>query len=34
MLWPIIFGVFIVLHGLIHLLYFGQSRRLFELQPQ
>jgi len=29
----IIFGVFIVLHGLIHLLYFGQSRRLFELQP-
>jgi hypothetical protein len=33
MLWPIIFGVFIVLHGLIHLLYFGQSRRLFELQP-
>jgi len=29
----IIFGVFIVLHGLVHLLYFGQSRRLFELQP-
>ena len=28
-----IFGVFIVLHGLIHLFYFGQSRRLFELQP-
>ena len=28
----IIFGVFIVLHGLVHLLYFGQSRRLFELQ--
>lgn len=26
-------GVFIVLHGLVHLLYFGQSRRLFELQP-
>ncbi|MEJ2737410.1 MAG: hypothetical protein P8189_28285 [Anaerolineae bacterium] len=25
-------GVFIVLHGLVHLLYFGQSRRLFELQ--
>ncbi len=27
-----IVGVFIVLHGLVHLLYFGQSRRLFELQ--
>jgi hypothetical protein len=22
-----------VLHGLVHLLYFGQSQRLFELQP-
>jgi len=29
----IIVGVFIVLHGLVHLLYFGQSRRFFELQP-
>ena len=28
-----ILGVFMVLHGLVHLLYFGQSRRLFELQP-
>ena len=28
-----IFGAFIVLHGLVHLLYFGQSQRLFELQP-
>jgi len=28
-----IFGAFIVLHGLVHLLYFGQSRRLFELRP-
>lgn len=27
-----IIGLFIVLHGLVHLLYFGQSRRLFELQ--
>jgi hypothetical protein len=27
------FGAFIVLHGLVHLLYFGQSRRLFELRP-
>ena len=26
-------GVFLVLHGLVHLLYFGQSQRLFELQP-
>lgn len=29
----IIFGIFIVLHGLVHLLYFGQSARYFELQP-
>jgi uncharacterized membrane protein YphA (DoxX/SURF4 family) len=29
----IIFGVFIVLHGLVHLLYLGQSARYFELQP-
>jgi hypothetical protein len=28
-----IFGVFIVLHGLVHLLYSGQSARLFKLQP-
>ena len=28
-----VFGVFIVLHGLVHLLYFGQSARLFELRP-
>ena len=33
MLLRLIVGVFIVLHGLVHLLYFGQSRRLFELQP-
>ena len=26
-------GVFIVLHGLVHLLYFGQSARRFELRP-
>ena len=30
---PIIFGVFLVLHGLVHLLYFGQSMRRFELKP-
>ena len=29
----IIFGVFIVLHGLVNLLYFGQSARYFELKP-
>ena len=28
-----IIGVFIVLHGLVHLLYFGQSWKLFKLQP-
>jgi uncharacterized membrane protein YphA (DoxX/SURF4 family) len=28
----IVIGVFVVLHGLVHLLYFGQSRRLFALQ--
>lgn len=27
------FGVFIILHGLVHLLYFAQSQRLFELRP-
>lgn len=29
----IFFGVFIILHGLVFLLYFGQNRRLFELRP-
>jgi hypothetical protein len=29
----IMFGIFIVLHGLVHLLYFGQSARYFELKP-
>jgi hypothetical protein len=28
----VIFGVFLILHGLVHLLYFGQSQRFFELQ--
>jgi hypothetical protein len=28
-----IVGVFSVLHGLVHLLYFGQSARRFELRP-
>ena len=29
----IILSIFCVLHGLVHLLYAGQSRRLFELRP-
>lgn len=29
----IVFGVFLILHGLVHLLYLGQSQRFFELQP-
>ena len=28
----IVFGIFLILHGLVHLLYSGQSSRLFELQ--
>jgi hypothetical protein len=29
----LLIGAFIILHGLVHLLYFGQGWRLFELQP-
>ncbi len=29
----IAFGVFIILHGLVHLIYFGHSARYFELKP-
>ena len=29
-----IVGAFVVLHGLVHLFYFGQARRLFELQAE
>lgn len=29
----IVFAVFLILHGLVHMLYFGQSARVFELQP-
>jgi hypothetical protein len=29
----LVIGVFMVLHGLVHLLYAGHSRRLFELRP-
>ena len=28
----VVFGIIVILHGLVHLLYFGQSARLFELQ--
>jgi hypothetical protein len=28
----ILFGIFIILHGLVHMLYFGQSAGLFELK--
>lgn len=28
-----LFGIFFILHGFVHLLYFGQSARYFELQP-
>ncbi len=28
----ILFGIFVALHGMVHLLYAGQSSRLFELQ--
>ncbi|HML23662.1 MAG TPA: hypothetical protein PKD09_18545 [Aggregatilinea sp.] len=28
-----LFGIFLVLHGVVHLLYLGQSQRVFELQP-
>ncbi len=33
-MWRVVFSVFLMLHGLVHLLYFGQSRRFFELQPK
>lgn len=29
----IVFGIFLILHGLVHLLYFGQSARFFNLTP-
>jgi hypothetical protein len=29
----IVFGILLLIHGLIHLLYSGQSARRFELQP-
>ena len=32
-MFKILFAIFIVLHGLVHMLYFGQSWRVFELRP-
>ena len=32
-MWTILAGIFLILHGLVHLLYAGQSRRLFEMRP-
>ena len=32
-MWTILMGIFFILHGLVHLLYAGQSRRFFELRP-
>lgn len=29
----VLIGIFVILHGLVHLLYFGQSWRIFEMQP-
>ena len=29
----VVIGVFLILHGLVHLLYFALSRKLFELEP-
>jgi hypothetical protein len=30
----VIFGIFLILHGMVHLLYAGQSWGLFELRPE
>jgi hypothetical protein len=30
---PIIAGIFLILHGIVHLLYAAQSWRVFQLQP-
>ena len=32
-MWRLLFVAFLVLHGLVHLLYVGQSRRLYQLGP-
>jgi len=32
-MWQIVAGIFLTLHGLVHLLYLGQSSRRFQLRP-
>jgi len=32
-MWALFLGIFFILHGLVHLLYAGQSKRFFELRP-
>ena len=32
-MWMIIAGIFLILHGMVHLLYAGQGGRYFELRP-
>lgn len=32
-MWSIFAGIFFILHALVHLLYFGQALRFFELRP-
>ena len=32
-MWQVIIGILLIIHGLIHLIYFGQSARLFEVKP-
>ena len=32
-MWTILMGIFLILHGLVHLLHAGQSGRFFELRP-
>lgn len=34
MVFKILFGIFLFLHGLVHMLYVGQSARKFKLQPE
>ncbi len=32
-MWTILMGIFLILHGMVHLLYACQSGRMFELRP-
>jgi hypothetical protein len=33
MIWSVLFGIFFILHALVHLLYAGQALRFFKLRP-